>query len=123
MARSHKPLSNIDHIVLQEDFDLSGFARYLAKHDLVTGGCTWFSDKPEYYWAWSVPFSNATEGLNLKPSEGLDLLTKWLGNESSQHDKCICSVHINNPAVGLNGVWECLEQCYGTPESLKKPSF
>lgn len=45
----------------------------------------------------------AVEGLNLKPSEELELLIKWLGGEPLQHAKRIRAVHINNPSMG----WTC----------------
>lgn len=103
--------------------DVFDFARYLAKRDLVSGGLTRFTDKSEDFWAWKTSFCNTIEGLNLKSCEELDLLIKWLGDESSVHAKRIRSVHISHPAVGLRMVWERLEECYGTPEALEKALF
>lgn len=98
--------------------DFASLAKFLAKRNLVTDGLTKFTDRAEDYWAWRASFYNAIEGLSLKPSEELDLLTRWLGEESSRHAKRIRSVH--NPAEGLCQVWTCLQDCYGTPEAIEK---
>lgn len=58
------------------DFAVADLARYLAPRDLVTEGLTKFTDRPEDYRAWKASFINATEGLGLKASEELDLLTR-----------------------------------------------
>lgn len=98
--------------------DFASLAKFLAKRNLVTDGLTKFTDRAEDYWAWRASFYNAIEGLSLKPSEELDLLTRWLGEESSRHAKRIRSVH--NPAEGLCQVWTRLQDCYGTPEAIEK---
>ncbi len=61
-------------------------SKFLARRDLLTGGLSRFN-KPENYWAWKSRFCNAIEGLDLKPSEELDLLVQWLGPESTEHAK------------------------------------
>lgn len=81
------------HAASRGNNEFADLARYLAKRDLVTEGLTKFTDKPEDYWAWEASFTNTIEGLSLKPSEELDLLTQWLGGESSRHAKRIRSVH------------------------------
>lgn len=53
-------------------FDL---AKYMTRCDLMIASLTRFYDKPENYWAWKSTFCNATEGLDLKLSEELDLLS------------------------------------------------
>lgn len=57
--------------------------------------------------------------MNLKPTEELDLIIKWLGRESLQHAKHIRSVYVNNPAQGLDMVWQRLNRCYGSPEAIE----
>ncbi|XP_026003932.1 uncharacterized protein LOC113009687 [Astatotilapia calliptera] len=100
--------------------DFANLTKFLAKRELVADGLTKFTDRAEDYWAWRASFCNAIEGLSLKPSEQLDLLTRWLGEESSKHAKRIRSVHLNNPAEGLRRVWTRLQECYGTPEAIEK---
>lgn len=51
------------------------------------------------------------------------MLSKWLGDESSQHAKCLRAAHINNPSFGFAKVWERLQECYGSPEALEKALF
>lgn len=62
-------------------------AKFLARRDLLTGELSRFNDKPENYWAWKSSFCNAIEGLDLKPSEELDLLIQWLGPDSTEQAK------------------------------------
>ena len=77
------------------------------------------NDKPENYWAWKASFLSATKDLNLSAREELDLMTKWLGTESSEQAKRIRAVHIRNHAAGVNMVWQRLEDCYGIPEVIE----
>ncbi|KAI3358292.1 hypothetical protein L3Q82_014670, partial [Scortum barcoo] len=102
---------------------MSDIARYFVRRELVSSGLTQFNDRPENYWAWKSSYINATRELNLNASEELDLLTKWLGRESSEHVRRIRSVHVATPAVGLQLVWERLEECYGSPEVIERALF
>lgn len=86
---------------------------------MVSTGLLQFDDKPENYWSWKASFLSATRDLNLSAREELDLLTRWLGAESSEQAKRICAVHAFNPAAGVNMVWQRLEECYGTPEVIE----
>ena len=99
------------------------FAKYLARRELVNTGLTKFDDKPESFRAWKSSFTNATQGLGLTASEELDLMTKWLGKESSQHVRRIRSVHIDNPDTALKKAWERLKECYASPEVLESALF
>lgn len=86
---------------------------------MVTAGLLQFDDKPENYWSWKSSLISATKDLNLSAREELDLMTKWLGAESSEQAKRIRAVHVLNPAAGVNMVWQRLEECYGTPEVIE----
>lgn len=46
-------------------------------------------------------------------------LDKWLGPKSSEHAKRIRAVHIHDAAAGVRMVWECLGDCYGSPEAIE----
>lgn len=94
-------------------------ARYLIRKEMVSSGLLKFDDKPENYWSWKASFISATKDLDLTAREELDLMTKWLGTESSEQAKRICSVHVLNTGAGSNMVWQCLEECYGTPEVIE----
>lgn len=41
-------------------------------------------------------------------SEEIDLLTKWLGNESVERAKRIRTININYPETGIKMVWDRL---------------
>ncbi|XP_071226640.1 uncharacterized protein [Salvelinus alpinus] len=93
--------------------------KYLLRREMVSSGLLKFDDRPENYWAWKASFLNAIRDLNLSAREELDLITKWLGAESSEQANRIRSVHIFNATAGLNMVWQRLEECYGTPEVIE----
>lgn len=77
------------------------FAKYLAHRELVMTGLTKFDDQPESFRAWQSSFLIATQGLDRPAGEELDLLVKWLGKESFEHDKRIRAVHVTNPEAAL----------------------
>ncbi|XP_036818356.1 uncharacterized protein LOC118944195 [Oncorhynchus mykiss] len=93
--------------------------KYLLRREMVSSGLLKFDDRPENDWAWKASFLNATRDLNLSAGEELDLITKWLGAESSEQANRIRSVHIFNATAGLNMVWQRLEECYGRPEVIE----
>lgn len=68
-------------------------AKYLARSQLVSSRLTSFDEKPENYLSWKGSFINTIEGLNLKASEEMDLLIKWLGAESAENARRIKSVN------------------------------
>lgn len=107
----------------QDKTDISDFVRYFARRELVNTGLIQFNDQPESFRAWQRSFQNAVSGLNLTPSEEMDLLVKWLGKESAEHAKRMRSVHINQPMEGLDRIWTRLEECYGAPEVIERALF
>lgn len=103
--------------------ELADFTAYLARRDLLTSGFKVFDNRPESYLSWKSIFRNAIEGLYLKSSEELDLLTKWLSGESLQHALRIRAVHVNNPQAGLHRLWQRLDKSYGSPEVVEASLF
>lgn len=103
--------------------ELEPMALYLARRDLVNSGLYQYDDKPENYRAWYSSFSSATNGLQLTAVQELDLMTKWLGKDSSELVKRIRSVHVNNPRLALNKAWERLHESYAAPEILENSLF
>ena len=100
--------------------NMTDFAQYLARRELVNTGLTKFDDRPENFRAWESSFFNVIGGLGLSASEELDLLTSWLGKESSVHALRIRSVYISNPYTALRMVWARLRECYCAPEVIEQ---
>lgn len=98
-------------------------AQYMARRDLITSGLYQYDDKPENFRAWLSSFTGATADVHLTPTQELDLMTKWLGKESSSQIKRIRSVYVNNPAVALQKAWDRLHECYAAPEIIEKSLF
>ncbi|KAL7880692.1 hypothetical protein SRHO_G00029460 [Serrasalmus rhombeus] len=111
------------HNIQPKSSNVSDLAIYLARRDLVTAGLKTFDNQPANYLSWKSSFPNATEGLDLKSSEQLDLLIKWLSGEALQHAKRIRAVHISQPDTGLYMVWQRLDRCYGSPEAIEGSLF
>ncbi|KAI3353805.1 hypothetical protein L3Q82_005027 [Scortum barcoo] len=103
--------------------EISDLATYLARRDLLTSGFKVFDNKPETYISWKSMFCNGIQGLNLKASEELNLLTKWLDGESLQHALRIRAVHVNNPETGLRRLWQRLDKNYGSSEAIEASLF
>lgn len=99
------------------------FAQYMARRDLITSGLYQYDDKPENFRAWLSSFTGATADVHLTPTQELDLMTKWLGKESSSQIKRIRSVYVNNPAEALQKAWDRLQECYAAPEIIEKSLF
>lgn len=87
------PLSQGSH----ESQGMAHFVRFFARRELVSTGLLHFDDRPENYRAWRTSFFNAVRGLDLSPSEEMDLLVQWLGQESAGHAKRIRAVNVNQP--------------------------
>lgn len=98
-------------------------AKYLARKELVCAGLSNFDDRPESYRAWKSSFSNTIKDLDLTACEQLDLLTKWLGKESSEHVRRLRAVNISNPHAALKMAWDRLDECYGAPEVIESALF
>ncbi|KAK0154195.1 hypothetical protein N1851_003707 [Merluccius polli] len=103
--------------------EISDLATYLVRRDLLTSVFKVFDNKPETYISWKSMFCNGIEGLNLKASEELNLLTKWLDGESLQHALRIRAVHVNNPETGLRHLWQRLDKSYGSSEAIEASLF
>ncbi|KAM7281667.1 uncharacterized protein ISCGN_006482 [Ixodes scapularis] len=103
--------------------ELSGVLKYLVRRDLVSTGLVKFDDHPENYRVWKATFKSMVQTLEVMANEELDLLVNWLGRESSVYAKRLRSVHVDNPAAGLEIVWDRLEDCYGLPEVIEDALF
>lgn len=97
--------------------------KVLGSTDLVGSSLYQFDDKPEHYHARQSLYNNVTQSLSLTALEELDLMTKWLSRESSNHVRRIRSVHVRNPDIALKKVWERLKKCYAAPEIIEKSLY
>ncbi|KAM7373874.1 hypothetical protein PAMP_006564 [Pampus punctatissimus] len=97
--------------------------QYLARRDLVTSGLYQFDDKPENFRAWQSSFTNAVAEVQLRATQELDLMTKWLGKESGEQMRRIRAVHVNNADLALRKAWERLRDCYAAPEIIEQSLF
>ncbi|XP_052406346.1 uncharacterized protein LOC127952103 [Carassius gibelio] len=97
--------------------------KYLARSSLVTSGLSAYDDQPINYWAWKTSFLNAITDLDLSAAGELDLLTRYLGKESTEQVRRIKTVNIKDPVIGLRMAWERLDKVYGSPEAVEQALF
>ncbi|XP_075445032.1 uncharacterized protein LOC142488412 [Ascaphus truei] len=102
---------------------LTDIAKYMIRRDLVQTGLISFDDRPENYRTWKFTFKDAINSLDFSAREELNLLFKFLGNESREHAKKLRAANANQPQVGLDLVWERLEESYGSPEAVEDLLF
>lgn len=50
-------------------------------------------------------------------------MIKWLGKESSEQARGLKAAYIRDPQSGIRAIWQRLEECYGTPETIEKALF
>ncbi|XP_038159402.1 uncharacterized protein LOC119795453 [Cyprinodon tularosa] len=115
--------SDTSHTNQPESSVMMNMAKYLARKELVSTGLSHFDDCPESYRAWKSAFFNTIKDLDLTASEQLDLISKWLGKESSEYVKRLRAVHIDNPIIALKMTWDRLDEYYGAPEVIESALF
>ncbi|XP_034384940.1 uncharacterized protein LOC117728244 isoform X1 [Cyclopterus lumpus] len=101
--------------------NISDFVRYFARRELVATGLLQFNDRPQNYRAWKRSFQNATRGLDLTPSEEMDLLFKW-------HPISFLDTRGVNPIVqklpfGLQEKWASVGSSYKRQHHVSYPPF
>lgn len=101
----------------------SDLAKFLIRSQLVSGGLTKFDDRPENFLGWKSTFISVVKGLDISAHEQIDLLIKWLGPESSYQARRMKAANVRQPLVGLNLIWERLDELYGAPEAIEKALF
>ncbi|XP_041422501.1 uncharacterized protein LOC121394762 [Xenopus laevis] len=116
-------LEHAPQIIKTERSEMSEFAKYMIRRELISSGLTNFDDYPENYRSWKSTFKTTIEDLGITAKEELDLLVKWLGSESSKHVVQIRRVHVHNSTAALSAAWEILEQTYGSSEVIENALF
>lgn len=58
--------------------------------------------------------------LSVDAAEEIELLIKWLGPISSTYARSIKISNVNNPVIGLERLWERLDDRYGCPELIEE---
>ncbi len=101
----------------------SDLAKFLIRSQLVSGGLTKFDDQPENFLGWRSTFTSVVKGLDLSAQEQIYLLIKWLGPKLSHQARRMKAANVRQPLVGLNLIWERLDELYGAPEAIEKALF
>lgn len=91
---------------------------FMLKKELLLTRITSFNDSPETYLGWKSTFQQVVKDLGVSAAEEVDLLIKWLGQESRKHAVSLKSVNIKQLDVALANIWERLDERYGSPEAI-----
>ena len=97
----------------------SDFTRYLLKKDLMLSRLIKFNDKPEFYPSWKSSFRSVMMDLQVTPEEEIDFLIKYTSLSSQQQIISIKTASVSNPVLGLQRIWQRLEERYGCPEMIE----
>ncbi|XP_052087892.1 uncharacterized protein LOC127724930 [Mytilus californianus] len=95
------------------------FARLFMKKELLLSRLTSFTDNPENYLIWKASFRSIMHDLQVTPSEEMDLLIRWLGQESSKQAIRLRASNTHDPKKGLERIWNRLDERYGSPELIE----
>lgn len=90
---------------------IQGITKYFKWREMLCVGMLQFDGWPDNYWSWKAQFQNSTKVFNLSAQEEMNLKTKWLGGESTEHGG---RIHFANVFIAS------VKECYATPEEHPK---
>ncbi|XP_069109080.1 uncharacterized protein [Argopecten irradians] len=103
----------------QPDGGVSELTNYIMKKDLLLSRLSKYDDRPERYLVWKTSFRNIARELKVNATEELDLLGRWLGEESSRQATSLRTANCHNEAQALSRIWSRLDERYGSPELVE----
>ena len=93
--------------------------RFMLRKELLFSRLVKYDDRPESYAIWKSGFQGIMQELQVNPAEEMDLLVKWLGNDSARHAHSLRAANAGNPARALTQAWDRLDERYGSPEMIE----
>lgn len=112
----------IPQTAISSDSGTAEFAKFLLKKDLLFARLSTFTEEPEAYLSWKEKggFKRVMNELSVDAAEEIELLIKWLGPIYSTYARSIKVSNVNNPVIGLERLWERLDDRYGCPYLIEK---
>ena len=104
---------------VQEFSSVAEISRFLLKKDLMLSRLSSYDDQPGTYRIWKNSFKCVMEDLQATATEELDLMTKWLGPESSKLVASLRSANSKNAQKAIECMWVRLDERYGSPEIVE----
>ena len=112
--------SSLDHSnSFLERNSSSDISSYMLRKDLALSSLTTFNDRPESYPLWKTTFKSVVAGLKISKMEEINLLLKYLGQESGAFAKSIMNSSIHDLNGGLSKIWVRLDEMFGAPEQIE----
>ncbi|XP_046585211.1 uncharacterized protein LOC124292203 [Haliotis rubra] len=97
----------------------AGFSKYMLRRDLQMSRLRSYDDRPETYNCWKSNFKDVLRDLDVTAAEEMDLLIRWLGPESGKQAQGIRVSCTADPVLGLQKIWDRLDERYGSPELIE----
>jgi hypothetical protein len=94
-------------------------AKFLFKKDLILSLITKYDDNPCLYLTWKPTFKSVMESLSATLSKELDMLHRYIENDSSKQASTIRKCNADNPMNAIKVVLERLEEGFGAPELVE----
>lgn len=113
-------IPTIHQTAISSDSGTAEFAKFLLKKDSHFARLSTFTEEPEAYLSWKGGFKRVMNELSVDAAEEIELLIKWLGPISFTYARNIRISNVNNPVIGLERLWERLDDRYGCPELIEK---
>jgi len=88
--------SNVKQDSIQNS-QIQNLTKFLLKKDMLISRLSCFNDRPETYAFWKGQFKGIMNELSATTIEELDLLSKWLGPQSSKYALSIQSANTQDP--------------------------
>ena len=91
----------------QEEFNISKtLGQFLVKKELLLTRLVKFQDDPVTYYVWKETFKTVTSELGCSAREEVDLLSKWLGPDSSRQATNIRVSNAHDPESARSKIWK-----------------
>ncbi|XP_038065714.1 uncharacterized protein LOC119735847 [Patiria miniata] len=98
---------------------MSEMGNIMFRKELLALSLRGFNDSTPMYRTWKASIVSSVKELNIPPSQELNLVMKWLGNDSRKLVEPLYSVYIDQPAEALKQIWSLLDDTYGSPEAIE----
>ena len=94
-------------------------SNFIVKKDMLLKRIHEFDDRPEFFGSWKTTFQDVVNELNLKASEEVDLLIRYLGPESKKSAISIQSANYSDPCRAKERIWQRLHERFARPEMVE----
>ncbi|XP_028407859.1 uncharacterized protein LOC114530488 [Dendronephthya gigantea] len=93
---------------------INPYIQFIARRELIANKLKKFDNNPQNYCTWRESFKTMIRGVNISPSEQLNLIIEHTTGESNTLAQRIRNAYIQKPAEGVSVLWQKLNQRFGS---------